>query len=149
MQDTWVIVADAGRARIFKTKRHKDSLVEIKTLLNPQGRLSDAELVSDRQGRSFDSMGQGRHAMEPKTTVKKQQLIEFTRTLAAELERARADGEFKHLVLVAAPACLGELRKHLGSETAKQVSLELAKDFSQLDAGAIRQRLPETFPAAI
>ena len=148
MQDTWVIVADASRARMFRTQRHAGPLEEFKTLVDSAGRLSEAELVSDNKGRSFNSKGQGRHAMEPKTDAKKHRLVEFTRTLAAELEQRRVAGEFKQLVLVAAPAYLGELRKHLGAETTKLVSMELAKDFSRLDAEEIRAQLPTTLPAA-
>lgn len=148
MQDTWVVVADSSRARMFKTQRHKGLLVEFKTLLNPAGRLAEAELVSDTKGRTFDSMGQGRHAIESRTDAKKQTIVEFARTLAAELERCRVSGEFRQLILVAAPAYLGELRKHLAAETTKLVSLELAKDFSQMDAVAIRKQLPETLPQA-
>lgn len=130
MQDTWVVVADGSRARIFETKRHNSPLLEFKTLLNSAGRLAEAELVSDTKGRSFDSMGRGRHAMEPRSDAKKQKVVEFARRLAAELEKSRVNGDFKQLILVATPAYLGELRKHLGAETTKLVSLELAKDFS-------------------
>ncbi len=148
MPDTWVIVADASRARMFKTKRHNASLDEFKTLLNPEGRLSNTELVSDTKGRIYDSMGAGRHAAEPRTDPKKQKMVEFARTLAAELKQARVNGAFKQLILVAAPAYLGELRKHLDADTARLVSLELAKDYSQMEAAAIREQLPKTLPAA-
>lgn len=148
MQDTWVIVADASRARMFKTRRHNGPLLEFKTLLNSAGRSAEAELVSDTKGRTYNSMGQGRHAKEPRTDAKTQKVVEFARTLASELEHCRVRGKFKQLILVAAPAYLGELRKQLGAETTKLVSLEIAKDFSQFDPTAIREQLPETLPMA-
>lgn len=147
MQNTWVIVADGSRARIFTTQRHSAPLLEFKALLNPAGRMLEKELVSDSPGRSFDSAGHGRHAMEPKNPIKKHKIMEFARTLAAELEYYRVRGAFKQLILVAPHAYLGELRKHLGTGTASLVSLELAKDFSRLDAQQIRKRLPTTLPA--
>jgi hypothetical protein len=54
---TWVLVADAARARIFKWSDFQGPLEEVQDLLNPEGRLKDGELASERPGVSSRRQG--------------------------------------------------------------------------------------------
>ncbi len=64
MTQTWLIVADGARARFFERKSASE-LSEFDVMVSPEGRTDEGSLASDRPGRSFDSRGDGRHAMEP------------------------------------------------------------------------------------
>jgi protein required for attachment to host cells len=144
MTKTWVLVADASRARIFSLESHQDSLHEIATLTHPESRLHEHELTTDRPGRTFDSSGQGgRHAMEQKSSPKRQEALSFARSIGARLESARIAGDFGHLVLVAGPPFLGLLREQLSDEIRKHVTLEIDKELTTLDAAELRSRLPQ------
>ena len=143
MSIIWVLVADSSRARIFAADTPKGPLQELETLAHPQSRLHERDLTTDLPGRTFDSAGQGRHAMEQKTSPKHEEAISFARQISEQLDSARIAGKFGKLMLVAAPAFLGLLREHLSAETMKQVTAQLDKDFTTLDAAALRNRLPE------
>ncbi len=148
MKTTWVLVANSTRARILKADNAIGPLQEIEALVHPESRLHERELTSDLPGRAFDSAGQGRHAMEQPVDPKQQEMISFAKFLAQRLDEARERGEFKQLIIVAAPTVLGQLRKALSPETARRVSYELDKNISLLRPEEIRQHLPERLPSS-
>jgi protein required for attachment to host cells len=139
----WLLVADEGRARLFSADTPLGPLQELHDVIDPEGRVRDQDLVTDRPGRTFDSAGEGRHAMEPSTDPTETEAVRFAGRLAATLDAARVRDRFEHLGLVAAPAFLGHLRKGLSPETARHVVLEVDKDLTRFDPEAIRERLPE------
>lgn len=150
MMNIWVIVANARRARIFLTKNSlAGTLVEIKTLVHPELGLPEREWVSDAPGRAFDSMGEGRHAMEPETSLKSQEMDAFSRQVAENLKKAYEDKNFDKLVIVAAPAFLGYLRKHISPRLTSTISLEIDKDLTQLPPTELRAQLPYKLTSTI
>ncbi|MCB1685278.1 MAG: host attachment protein [Pseudomonadales bacterium] len=129
MKSTWIVVADSTRARIFQQEGASAPLQECEGMVHPESALHADDLVSDRQGRTFDSSGQGaRHAMEPKSSVKETHAKAFARELGARLESARKRGEIDDLVLIAPPHFLGLLSAALSDVTAKLISSRLHKD---------------------
>lgn len=60
---TWVLVADASKARIFNTTGSKEPLVEVKSMLHGESRLKVSELVSDQPGRQSGSNPSGSHCV--------------------------------------------------------------------------------------
>jgi protein required for attachment to host cells len=143
MTSTWLLVAESSRARIFAVEGGRGELREIEALEHPEARWSGRDLATDRPGRSFDSAGEGRHAMEQEVGPKEQEARIFAQVLSSRLEAARTRGELGRLIVAAAPGFLGLLRKTLSVETAKLVTLELDKNLAQLDAAEIRTHLPD------
>ena len=141
MQKTWVLAAESSRARIFAMDSYAVPLREIEALAHPQTRALNQELLSDRPGRSFDSSGQGRHAMSTRVDAKQHEAMTFAKLLGERLERARTVGEFENLVLVAAPEFLGLLRKNLTDNTMKRVTKTIDKNLVQKDEAVIRELL--------
>jgi protein required for attachment to host cells len=139
----WLLVADEGRARLFSADAARGPLHELHDIIDPEGRSRDQDLVTDRPGRTFDSGGEGRHAMEPSTEPTEVEAIGFAKRLAETMDAARTRGRFEHLGLVAAPGFLGHLRKSLSDELAKHVVLEVDKDLTRFDPPGIRKRLPD------
>ena len=138
-----IVVADASRARIFTTDSPKGDFQEVNTLINPEGRLHDGDLTTDRPGRQADSMNSGRSAMEEHSEPKEVEAQKFARELAENLENARSQGELEKLYIAAPPKFLGELRKHLKPELKAAVAEEIGKDFSQMSARELRRHFPE------
>ena len=141
MSRVWVVAADSRRARIFETDKPRGRLREIEDLLHPAARTHARDLTSDRPGRSFDSHGQGRHAMEPETNVKHHEAEVFAKQVAERIERARMEDEFDKLVLIAAPEFLGLLRKSLSPTTSGLVAKAVDKSVADLSATAVREYL--------
>lgn len=150
MINIWIVVANSRRARIFLTKNSLGkNLVEIKTLVHPELGLPEREWLSDAPGRAFDSMSEGRHALEPSTSLKDQEMHAFSRQIAEELKKAYEQNHFDRLVIVASPAFLGCLRKHLDPRLASTISLEINKDLTLLPPTVLRAQLPYKLTSAI
>ena len=76
MNSTWIIVADASRARFFEASGSSSDIFETETLTHPEGRLHEQDLTSDLPGRAYDSSGEGRHAMGSSVEPKKHEIEE-------------------------------------------------------------------------
>ncbi len=143
MDSTWILAANSSQATIFTAESPVAPLVALETMSNPEARLKQMDLVSDRPGRTFDSLGSQRHARASQVDPKEQEQIRFAKTIIEKLERGRLDGAFERLVIVAGPDFLGELRTHFGAQLKALVSQEIDKDYTALNPRELRSRLPE------
>lgn len=143
MSKIWILVANSGNATLFTADSPTAPLAELATFANREARVKQMDLVSDRPGRSFDSHGEGRHAMEVEVDPKKQEQIRFARMIADRLEQGRVKNAFGRLVLVVAPMFLGLLRANFSAPLNALVSLEIDKDYTALRPEELRARLPE------
>ena len=136
-----VVVSESSRARVFEMVNPNTPLTEIRDMVHPESRAHAQELTSDLPGRSFDSHGQGRHAMETTVDVKEQESILFAEQVAdfinAECDEKRLD----RLYLAAPPHFLGLLRKRLGNEAKHHIARQISKNLVTMDEGAIRKHL--------
>ncbi|MFO1351755.1 MAG: host attachment protein [Gammaproteobacteria bacterium] len=142
MVNTWIVVAESSRARIFAAAQSTGALTELDDLVHPQSRLHDRDLTSDLPGRAFDSTGR-RHSFEQNQDPKRHEAEIFAKQIALHLETARNDGRFDQLVLIAPPTFLGLLRERLDATTAKQVTRTIVKDLITLNTGELRQYLAD------
>lgn len=60
MTTTWIVAADASRARVLQVADREQRLLEIEDLLNPQGRLQDRELQTAAEPRFSGHGGLGK-----------------------------------------------------------------------------------------
>ena len=143
MKPTIIVVADSARARIFTADSDKSPLSEIETMAHPEGRLHDRDITSDLPGKDSAGDSSGGHAYQSETDPKKYELTEFAKRVADYLEKARNANKLSNLLIVAAPAFLGELRAHLTSETREKIVFELDKNITDHSLDDIRKHLPE------
>lgn len=143
MTKIWILIANSGNATLFTADSPTASLTELMTFDNPDARVKQMELSSDRPGRSFDSHGEGRHAMATEVEPKEQEQIRFAKLIVDRLEQGRAENAFERLVVVAAPAFLGLLRTNFNAPLSSLLSLEVDKDYTSLRPDELRARLPE------
>lgn len=134
---TWVVVADAARAQIFSRTERFSALEPLRVIDEPRARSRERDLIADSPGRSFDSHGQGRHAMDPGQSAKAQLREAFARRIAAEVESGRAADRFQHLVIVATPDMLGAVRAQLSRAAQRLVTREIAKQMTQAEPATI------------
>ena len=142
MSKHWVVVADQSKARIFTVSDPHGALLELGALEHPEAREREQALTSDRPGRSFDSKGQGRHAMGEKAESGKQESIRFSKQVADHVRAAHNEGRCNRVLLVAGPSFLGLLRVNLKTLSGIEIS-ELEKNLGQYDAIEIRKHLPK------
>lgn len=136
---TLICACSATLARCWlSTTRHGEWTLE-QEIHDDEGTLREQEMVTDRPGRTFDRAGQGRHAMEPGTRARDHEKRLFARRVAAHLNKAIADGEVRHLVLLSGPKFLGLLRSALADDARQAVVFEASKNLSALDVEGIRR----------
>ncbi len=111
-------------------------------MVSPEGRTDEGSLASDRPGRSFDSRGDGRHAMEPGHSAREHEATAFAKRVCERLEEARLAGSVDKLVLVAAPRFLGHMRASLSKGTQGIVALSIDKELTQASPDEIAEHLP-------
>jgi len=142
MSKLWVIVADQSKARIFTIDDPRGALLKVSELKHPEAHEHESELTSDRPGRSFDSMGEGRHAMGSKVEPGKQETIRFSRQVADYVQAAHNEGRCDRVLLVAGPPMLSVLGENLKNLSGLKMS-EIDKSLGHYDAAEIRKHLPE------
>ena len=141
MAQTWLIVADGARARFFERKSASE-LNEFDVMVSPEGKADEGSLTSDRPGRSFDSRGEGRHAMEPGHSARDHEAAAFAKRICERLDEARLGGSVDKLVLVAAPRFLGHLRASLSKGTQGIVAHSIDKELTQASIEELAEHLP-------
>ena len=135
---TCIVACAATGARLWRSDTRFGSWVQKAELSKPEAAGREAEFASDRPGRAFDSFGSGRHAMTAGESGRDHEVRNFARELADYLNRGIAAGEFRHIVLIAAPGFLGHLRAGLSDVARRAVVHEAAKDLTGLDVDDIR-----------
>ena len=133
-----IVIADQADARFYETLGFTRPLKLTVALTNPAAHLRDQDLTSDRPGRIFGSSGAPgrrrgattRHATGGENAPRRHATHLFARRVAAALERARCASRFERLVLVAAPAFLGELRTALPAALRPYITTTVAKDIA-------------------
>lgn len=143
MAKIWILAANSSNAKLFTADSPIGPISELENFDNPDARAKQRELTSDRPGRSFDSHGEGRHAMAVEVDSKEQEQLRFAKLIADRLEQGRVDNELERLIVVAAPAFLGLLRTNFNASLNSLLSLEIDKDYTTLRADELRKRLPD------
>ncbi|MGE4278037.1 MAG: host attachment protein [Magnetospirillum sp.] len=128
---TWILVADGARAQFYRSEDGCLTPAVNHDLAVPT-RAHVRDVETDRPGRAFDSAGQGRHAMEPPTPWKDHEKHLLAKAVAGELKRAVGSHEMERLVVVAAPAMMGDLRAVLDPDVKRCVVAEVEKDYTHL-----------------
>ncbi|MBN8530899.1 MAG: host attachment protein [Alphaproteobacteria bacterium] len=157
---TWVLVADGGFAQMFvraekeqriplagnARRRHYAEKSSMALFPLPEWNLraeSDEafETGNHQRGRVFESAGMARHAAEPHEDVHEAVKRRFMKSIAGRLNKAKAEGLFARLVLVAPSKRLGELREYLNKDVLNAVMMEMSKDLTQYGKGELEKYL--------
>lgn len=145
MKMIWILVANQAEAQIYSSARLWGNLLLVDVLENKEGAAHTRDLISDAPGRAFDRFGPARHAMEPNTGVKEEQRRRFVKEMVERLQTGHLKGCFDKLVLLAAPAVLGVIRKTLTADLTKTVIKEVPKDVIGQSVDKIRSQLERAF----
>ena len=146
--DTWILVADASRARIFATGKKGQPWKLVEDFEHPESRMKNRQLEPLEQGRTRHSFNAGhRPRMEPRTPPQQVEKEHFAQELANALSKSLVDGACSSLVLVAPAQFLGDLKTMLSDHAAKCVLATVAKNYTGSDARELASRLDEVVHA--
>lgn len=166
MQTTWIISANAGRARIFSEDDPAEPLQEIEDMVNSAVHLRTSESETDRMsptsasgsghnigfGSSVggESPGANPHngkagapnkQYQPAHTPAELEAEKFAKDISQYLLDAHRDGRFEKLVISASPQFLGALRSFLDPHIKPLIKMELNKDYTHFNAHQLREQL--------
>ena len=138
----WIVVANEATAIFYAREQKRRPLKELLTFHNDAARVKTADLISDRGGRSFDSHGQGRHAMAGEKSGPKRHAAEvFAKDITSRLEKALREDHCRGFALIAAPRFLGMLRKELAACGLPKPFMSIDKDVAGSDSKTIEKLL--------
>jgi protein required for attachment to host cells len=127
MSITWIMVANASHAKLFRNEGPKKGLKLVKELIHPQSREKAAELVSDRIG---NFAGSGSYAQP--TPPKEHEAERFASEIAHELEHGRVNRDYGKLILVTSAHFMGLLNGRLTQQVRNMISESINKDYTGL-----------------
>ncbi len=123
---TWIVVADGGGARFFHSEGQNEAFaLKQVQLLQPEDLLND---------------GPAGHRPTESTQQSTDEAT-FAKQLAHRLNAAALKNEYEHLVLMADPQTLGQMRPQLHRETTRRIVGEVAKTFTNAPIEVIRDAL--------
>lgn len=133
---TWVVVADGARGLIFVndgTAAHPS----FKTLRHyGQENPRTSAQGDDKPGRHFESTGTRRSSMEVPDLHQRAE-DRFVDGIMADLAKDAAAKAFDHVVIVAPPVALGEMRKKAAAEVSARVTAWVDKDLTKMPVAEI------------
>jgi len=143
MKTTWIVVANSSQARFFTADTATGPIAEFHDLVHSESRLHARDITSDLPGKGSGRRGAGHHGLDSQTPIKKRESSQFAHEVSEYLNHARGTSQFSRLVVVAAPAFLGELRATLDKDTASMVISWIEKNLATDSIEKIRSSLPD------
>lgn len=144
--DHWILVADAGSARIYCSDEALAAWTLVRRIDNERIHLDAAELVSDRRGATRSRPGGERSALDRHTDPHEVERVRFARAVAEVVDDGLLREQFERLVIVAPPRFLGTLRRALSPRVAGRVAASIDHDFTRTAEpelpAAVRRHLP-------
>ncbi|XYJ10065.1 host attachment protein [Telluria sp. B2] len=160
MPTTWIITANAGRARIFSEDDPAAPLQEVEDMVNNAVRLRESEVLTDRLGPTAAAgsghniggtqgvgaahnagVGAPNKQYQPAHTQAEQEADQFARDISSYLLKAHQDGRFQQIVLSASPQFLGALRAVMDPHIKPLIKLEFNKDYTHVAPNQLREQL--------
>jgi protein required for attachment to host cells len=136
----WVVVCDGTKALILANAGDgMHSNLKTKEV-HEQESAPTHEQGTDAPGRSINSVGNKRSAME-QTDWHAQDEQRFLTELAKRLDTAVTKGETKSIVIVAPPRALGVLRQAYSEGLRAAVKAEIDKDYVKMPVHEIEKKL--------
>ncbi len=141
MDRTWILVADAGYARLFELDNKKGNWSLRREFEHVESREQGQDLMENRPNKiqhHEERTSKGANPVE----FKQNEAANFARQLSQHLEHAAVGNEYERLVLVAAPKFLGLLREALPTTVRRLVSVEIDKDYSEMKPDKMAELVP-------
>jgi len=136
---TWILIADGATAKVFEHNGPGKGLRAVDDLMFEQTPLKAGEIMADRPGRSFSSIGHGRSAIEPSSDPVAVRERRFVENVAEQLDRRHQQRAFDQLIVAAAPTALGDLRPAFSKGLRETIVAELPKDLTNLPTAQLGQ----------
>jgi protein required for attachment to host cells len=136
------VIADGGHAR-FVWPAADNALHTRQAMDSATATKQDSDLVSDRQGRSFESATGVRHAYTPRTDPHEREQLHFAQLVGEKLCALSGEDAFNALVLAAPPDILAAITAALDVPTRARLTGTLAKDLVKVPDHELQPHLSQ------
>lgn len=146
MKKTWVLIANAQRARCFERQSSDHSLVELADFVHPSPALGGTTGAATSTGALDKGHGRTGHAgtqFEPHTEAHAKERRSFARQLADYLDTNAATQQYSTLVLMASSQMLGELRPYFSIAVEKALDRCIAVDLTRYQGAELKDRVSQ------
>lgn len=140
--DAVVFVGDGRKALFLRNVGNPNALRLQTERVFEQDNPPTDEQGSDQPGRTFQSVGTARSAIE-QTDWHDIEEKKFAHEIAERLARMVRDGKVDKLIIAAPPRTLGELRQALSEQVKSHVIAEIDKDFTRHPVPDIQKHLAD------
>jgi protein required for attachment to host cells len=148
MDRTWIVVANASRARLCEYDPRDGSLGELADFVHPAGRQKGGDLATDRPGHAQKGQTGMRTSFQTHTDMHRKEREHFARELAKQLDDAVLQGRCPSVALIASNPFLGELKAQLGDAATRVLVATEATDLTACDMRQLAQRVAALLEAA-
>lgn len=125
----WIVVADGARGIVLVNDGNALEPALKVVRVYEQDNPKTSEQGRDRPARSFQSFSDSRSAIATADLHRRAE-DRFVDQIVADLAKDSEAGAFDHLVIVAPPVALGEMRKAVNGALAKKIVTTLDKDLT-------------------
>lgn len=140
---TWILIADGGRAKVVEKVGRQRGFRNVDGMAFSARLPKSREILADKPGRAFDSVGAGCHAKENTVDPHRELKRKFAMRLGSALRKQLLADRFDRLVLVAPPPFLGDLRKELPKDVRAKVDGEVTADLTKTPKGELGSQLEQ------
>jgi putative phosphoribosyl transferase len=148
MNRTWVVVANAARARLCEFDPRNGALTEMADFVHPSSRQKGNKLATDRPGHAEKGQASMRTSFEPHTDAQHKEHERFARELALQLNVAVAAHRCPAVALVASNPFLGEIKAHLDDAATRVLVATEAADLTHCETRQLERRVAQLLEAA-
>ena len=128
----FVINTNSNTCKIYHYNKSPAQLTLLKELKHPESRLQDKNLTSGKPGKyRSDTAGSG-GAFTQRTDPKENEIDNFSREIAKEIDHGRIKKDFEKLILIAPPHMTGLLFQHLNKHAKELIINHIQKDLQHL-----------------
>ena len=136
MKPTWIVVANASRARCFERDDNDAPLRMLTSLEHPQSRARDADLTGSGLGH-----GLGAATYVPRLDPKDKEHDQFAKEVADYLNAGIAAQACGALVVLASNPFLGEIKNRLSRQANKALHAAHACDLTSYEGRELQKRV--------
>lgn len=144
MEKTWILVANAHRARCFERDGKDTPLAELTDFVAPRSRVVSDGFGGDTTGEAGKGHGRTAHSgtqFEPHTGAREKERADLAGRIADYLNEAAAAQRCDKLTLIASSPMLGALKPRLNPAANKLLKHCVSGDFTRLQGNALKERI--------
>ena len=144
MKKTWILVANATRARVLERRAADHALIELADFVHPAKTLEAEAAGGDMTGAAGKGHGRTGHAgtqFEPHIEAKDKARATFARQLADYLNHGVMAQHCQELMLIASSPMLGDLKPLLSSAAERVLQRSVTSDLTRYQHAELRERV--------